>query len=159
MCPNRAHSRADPHAPEGVLPGLVLPDQKQEADRKDRHLHHAGQVTDIRDGADIAMLPGVQEMEQAEAAHRQQEAEKGLLPPGGKKHRRRQNHQQNQPDDSGGCDGLIPCPVGQHVQAGLCRKQQHQPESGPPDSISRLRQRSHLLSQEWKWRLLFEDAI
>ena len=135
---------ADPHAPQGVHPGLIFPDQKQEADRKDRHLHHTGQIPDIRDGTDIAVLPGIQNMKHAESAHRQQEAEKGFLAPGGEEHRRRQHDQQNQPDEAGGRGGLIACPVGQHVQTGLRRKQQHQPEAGPPDSISGFRLHVHL---------------
>ena len=133
----------DPHAAKGVPPCLFLPDQEQEANRENRHLHHAGKIADVRNGADIAVLPGIENMQQAESARRQQEAEEGLLPPGGEEHRRRQRHQQHQPYDSGGRGGFIPRPVGQHVQTGLRRKQQHQPETGPPDPILGFRQHLH----------------
>ena len=136
---------ADPDTAQCIPFGFFVSDQKQKANGIDRHLHHTGQIADVHERTDIPMLPGIHEMKQAESPNRQQEAEKAFFPPGGKEHRCRQHDQQAKPNHPRRRGSFVPCPVRQHVQAGLGGEQQHQPESGPPYSVIDSRQCSHLL--------------
>ena len=76
------------------------------------------------------MLPGIENMNQAESSDCQQKQEKTLLLSAREQNQAWDQYEEKQSDHTRGGSGFVPRPVRQHIQAGLCGKQQHQPQPG-----------------------------